>query len=477
MKSLNEETGEQKKLTDKIRRLSEIHTAISEKGKALTAVLTNKKSKLQKAVTLKERLINLDATFKNEITQLLPSLEELELDLANIVQHRLDTEAIDRKIDEIQEQIVAYETENTLQFSTEMNLDQLKTIPDLKNAYRFFDDEINQLKEKLGTPQRKYQSYLDRLNTWRAMRNEILGDDEAPSANTLNWLRRQLKEIEEDLEGNLNRCYKKRGDIVKSIYSSKKEFLQFYQNLKSSVEGHLNAVRTGGFGIEIQASFVLNKDFQREFLNHINQRKRGPFRNNSDAISKLRTYVSDTNWNNPDAILDFCNQILTDMRSENPDLSDQTYDLKGFYDFLFSFDYLSSKYELRLGDKNLNELSPGEKGLLLLIFYLQLDRKNTPLIIDQPEDNLDNESIFKVLSNCIREAKKHRQVVMVTHNPNLAVGSDAEQIIYVNLDKANNYKFSYETGSIENPSINKRIVNILEGSQPAFIKRRLKYGI
>lgn len=143
--------------------------------------------------------------------------------------------------------------------------------------------------------------------------------------------------------------------------------------------------------------------------------------------------------------------------------SDQAHDLKELYDLLFSLDYLSSRYELRLGGKNLNELSPGEKGLLLLIFYLQLDRNSTPLIIDQPEDNLDNDSIFKVLAACIRDAKKHRQVILVTHNPNLAVGADAEQIVYVKLEKSKNYKFSYEAGSIENPRINKKIVDVLEG--------------
>jgi len=65
----------------------------------------------------------------------------------------------------------------------------------------------------------------------------------------------------------------------------------------------------------------------------------------------------------------------------------------------------------------------------------------------------------------------------VTHNPNLAVGADAEQIIYVKLEKSDKYKFSYESGSIENQNINDKIVLVLEGSQPAFIKRRLKYQI
>jgi hypothetical protein len=68
-------------------------------------------------------------------------------------------------------------------------------------------------------------------------------------------------------------------------------------------------------------------------------------------------------------------------------------------------------------------------------------------------------------------------VILVTHNPNLAVGADAEEIVYVRLEKAKNYKFSYESGSIENPQINRRIVDVLEGSQPAFVKRRVKYGI
>ena len=113
----------------------------------------------------------------------------------------------------------------------------------------------------------------------------------------------------------------------------------------------------------------------------------------------------------------------------------------------------------------------------MLVFYLHLDKEKTPLIIDQPEDNLDNDSIFSVLAKCIREAKKSRQVILVTHNPNLAIGADAEQILYVTLEKHKNYKFTYDSGAIENPEMNSAIVKVLEGSRPAFIKRRLNYQI
>jgi ABC-type cobalamin/Fe3+-siderophores transport system ATPase subunit len=150
--------------------------------------------------------------------------------------------------------------------------------------------------------------------------------------------------------------------------------------------------------------------------------------------------------------------------------------LQGFYDFLFSLDYLKPIYELKLDKKILDELSPGEKGTLLLVFYLMIDREDIPLVIDQPEDNLDNKSVFQVLTRFIKSAKKRRQIIIVTHNPNLAVGADAEQIIYVELDKrGGKNKFKHEVGSIEDPTINARLVEILEGTMPAFDKRKLRY--
>ena len=141
---------------------------------------------------------------------------------------------------------------------------------------------------------------------------------------------------------------------------------------------------------------------------------------------------------------------------------------------MFSLDYLEVKYKLKLDNKNMEQLSPGERGILLLIFYLVLDKDNSPLIIDQPEDNLDNQSIYKKLVPFIRDAKNRRQVIMVTHNPNIAVACDAEQIISCNMNK-DNCSIDYKTGSIENADINEQIVDVLEGTMPAFTLRKSKY--
>ena len=64
---------------------------------------------------------------------------------------------------------------------------------------------------------------------------------------------------------------------------------------------------------------------------------------------------------------------------------------------------------------------------------------------------------------------------MVTHNPNLAVVSDADQIIKMNIEKENNFEVSHISGAIENPKINKAVVDILEGKMKTFNNRRLKY--
>ena len=81
-----------------------------------------------------------------------------------------------------------------------------------------------------------------------------------------------------------------------------------------------------------------------------------------------------------------------------------------------------------------------------------------------------------MLVKFLKEAKKRRQIIIVTHNPNLAVVADAEQIIHVSLDKKNSRNdFSFKSGAIGNSEINRAVVDILEGTLPAFDNRRLKY--
>ena len=153
------------------------------------------------------------------------------------------------------------------------------------------------------------------------------------------------------------------------------------------------------------------------------------------------------------------------------------YTKQELYDYIYQLDYIQPSFQLMMGDKQLPALSPGERGALLLLFYLFIDMDDKPLIIDQPEENLDNESVYNYLVHFIKEAKQKRQIIIVTHNPNLAVVCDADQIVEMKIDKSYRNKVSFQSGAIENSIINDRIVTILEGTYPAFNNRDCKYSI
>jgi chromosome segregation ATPase len=119
----------------------------------------------------------------------------------------------------------------------------------------------------------------------------------------------------------------------------------------------------------------------------------------------------------------------------------------------------------------MDALSLGQKGTVLLKILLAQDR--SPLIIDQPEENLDNKFIYRSLKDAFKKAKTKRQVIIATHNANLVVNTDSEQVIVAEYED-NTIEFS--AGALENPSIRESVTTILEGGERAFREREQKYG-
>ncbi len=99
-------------------------------------------------------------------------------------------------------------------------------------------------------------------------------------------------------------------------------------------------------------------------------------------------------------------------------------------DWLYSTNHITVGYGLQYDGVDIEQLSPGTRGIVLLLLYLAIDAEDDrPLIIDQPEENLDPQSIFQELVHRFRDAKKRRQIIIVTHNANLVVNTDADQVI------------------------------------------------
>ncbi|MBE8182986.1 MAG: hypothetical protein HAW61_05650 [Candidatus Portiera sp.] len=173
---------------------------------------------------------------------------------------------------------------------------------------------------------------------------------------------------------------------------------------------------------------------------------------------------------------------------KNRSIQDATVKLFGDYFNLFA--------EISYKNDKLEVMSPGKKGIALLKILLELNNEEWPILIDQPEDDLDNRSIYDELVNIIKDKKKERQIIIVTHNPNLVIGTDAEEIIVANqagqeTTRENvRYKFEYKSGAIENNKhqskshavlqkkwMREHVCEVLEGGKEAFQKREDKYHL
>lgn len=159
-------------------------------------------------------------------------------------------------------------------------------------------------------------------------------------------------------------------------------------------------------------------------------------------------------------------------------------------------DHLKLHFDIQYKNDHLLQMSPGKKGTVLLILFLELSSAEYPIFIDQPEDNLDNRTIYDLLCKMIREKKQSRQIIIVSHNANLVVATDSENVIVANQlgQSASNRtfesKFEYANGPLElsfdrssdislselqAKGIKEHVCDILEGGLEAFHNRESRY--
>lgn len=340
------------------------------------------------------------------------------------------------------------------------------------------------LSEQLDAPQKEYQEYLEKLKAWESKLAALQGSAEAK--DTYAYLQERIKALElvpERLTALRSKQLQKSKEIYNALQELSQKHADFYKPAQALIQNH-KLSSNGKITIDFEVTIV-QKGIEEKFFSLINQNKRGSFMGVEEGRLALRNLLNSTDWNSPTSVERFLQQLelrlAHDFRSEeqpetNPiDQLKRDAELSALYDLIYGFSYLQPRYHLRWEKRDLDELSPGERGIVLLLFYLLVDKSSKPLIIDQPEENLDNQTVYNVLVPAIKDARKRRQIIIVTHNPNLAVVCDADQIIHASLDKGSRNKITYRSGSIENPEINKTIVDILEGTRPAFDNRDMKY--
>jgi ABC-type lipoprotein export system ATPase subunit len=345
--------------------------------------------------------------------------------------------------------------------------------------------EIKTIKSQFGEKQRLFLVFKEQMVQWERAKVDLQGDKN--KIYTIAWYESEIQELD-GLPGRREQLKASRLDIVRCLHEQIGKIVNEYRTIYQPVQNFVQS--TGKMEMPLPLNFdvrISEEGFQDSFLGRINRQTRGSFAGIDESNLLVHRLLKKTDFMNVGEVVSFVENIDDllhfDRRVDDvnqPEISAFNQLRKGIrleelYDFLFGLDYLKPKYSLTYDNQEISQLSPGERGLLLLVFYLLVDKDDIPLVIDQPEENLDNQTIYKILVTCIKTAKQRRQVIMVTHNPNLAVVCDAEQIIYAACDKVSR-RFSYMSGAIEAPEIKARVIEILEGTEPAFVNRQKKYG-
>ena len=131
--------------------------------------------------------------------------------------------------------------------------------------------------------------------------------------------------------------------------------------------------------------------------------------------------------------------------------------------WMYSTDHINISYGVQYEGVDIEQLSPGTRGIVLLLLYLAIDQDDDrPLIIDQPEENLDPKSIFDELVDRFKKARLRRQIIIVTHNANLIVNTDADQVIVATCGPhrvGQLPEITYQSGGLENPDIRRKVAD------------------
>ncbi|MHC1788505.1 TrlF family AAA-like ATPase [Solidesulfovibrio sp.] len=356
----------------------------------------------------------------------------------------------------------------------------------LKYRLKKKNERIVELTNLLTKDEKKYQDYLSERIHWRENLLKLKGSAEEPG--TIIYLRGKLNSLL-TLPDILEAKKIRRKDICKDIYKNLDELKQKYEHYYHTVKVFIaNSKSVFGEAFDLDFSVTMEEsNFESKFFEMIDQSRVGSFCGKEQARNRLKNFLQSSDFETFEGMYSFIDGII-DMLSKDyrnnfvpiknvPSQLSKNSTMEDVYNLLFSIGYIQPKYQLVLGGKNLEQLSPGERGNLLLVFYLLIDKSTYPLLLDQPEDNLDNQTVYKILVPCIREARKKRQILMVTHNPNLAVVCDSDQIIHTDILKDNQNEVVYTLGAIENEKINAKLLDVLEGTRPAFCLRESKYFV
>lgn len=321
----------------------------------------------------------------------------------------------------------------------------------INNNEKKYKEKCEELREK--------NINVDRLDELIQSRSELQKkiDNIGDKKNQLITARSDVKKAENDYISNINLLRKERTKFLNSIIGKDSDVV-------------IEIIPYGdGNDFVAQVHNIIGKkgsSFEDDLLSIVSQMEFDRGRNIEKKLKDFREQMEKIRAGEKD------DHLSTYFTREIVNLSVEDFDkLVTFY----PGDRLKVSY--RSGDSGklipLSSASAGQKTTAILTFAMAYGEN--PLILDQPEDDLDNKLVYDLIVKRLKDAKRKRQIIVVTHNANIPVNGDSEYVIA--MDSTSQDVKIKETGTIDDDNIRKEICDVMEGTQYAFKKRAEKYHL
>lgn len=427
-------------------------------------------------------------------------------------------------LNKIQENISSYETlikKNQIEFDDDESINLDKTIEELNSLSeqnKMFESKKNKLnkliKEKLFILNENliedldiieevfpvFQEKLDELN--KEFKEKMI-QSKAELSTKKESIENRIKELASD---NLYKKYlesiksspeieeySKRLESEKKILQERKEFEKEKKIIEEKLSNSVNVFMShfNWENYEREKNIVENNQLKITYRTSIDKKFvaeifKGTFKCGQNVYKDIVTGGFKEIINDNFSIdrlndSDFYKSMEQILFSKDTDFYKMNSSLQTFLSSLISDKLVKKDFLISYEEQDFKTMSEGKQAFVLLLIKLQFGDKDCPFLIDQPEDNLDNRSIVSDLVKYIKREKLKRQIFIVTHNANIVVGADSENVIIANEHdeynpNPNGVKFYYKNGSLENLDIKSEVCEILEGGQIAFKSRENRYN-
>ena len=491
--------------------LSNIKSAYEEKinsAKRDLSELTNRLFELKdKGAQQRAKLKSLgdEKGMTNEIQQILKEMQALQqtlkldktlIDKYNLIQKQLGE--ADKNLEELsKEQLVLTKllTVNYVSMIPELDMVSLS-----ETNRKILSEFINNIILQANSSIRKKLEELDtqlkkQIGTLQKQKAGILNSQVYKESLEFQKKNQKYKTLQERLKTQNEKLanYKKEKAIIVEIGNKYKDTLnsivESYSVFQDETQKVSNAFHIQHDGIIIKGLIEGDAGILRSRLEAcVDQRSNS----NKDLINRLCAVVTACS-DSKDIIREFINHIM------NGDIqlrANETYSM--VISSILVENWYKISYSATYDGDDFDGMSRGKQAFVILKLLLDFSQNKCPILIDQPEDSLDNRAIFTDLVKYLKKKKKERQIILVTHNANVVVGADSELVIIANQNgnntpNENGVKFQYLEGSLENTFVNadatsetpvlsrcgvrEHVCDIVEGGKEAFVKREKKYGL